>query len=142
MLRLVLLKIVDIRQILSLFGRQLVIIYAYFDKKQTDWKKVKEIYSPEAREIKSDSEFVRFLEVVFRELYDNHSQLNTNRPDSSRLVPSGTDIWAEWQNDRAIITSLRNGFGAEKSGLKVGMEIVSFNNIPITQAINPFIGSR
>lgn len=114
--------------------------YAYFDKKQTDWNKVKEFYAPRVREIKNRSEFVRFLEIVLRELYDNHTQLNTNLSDSSRLVPSGADIWAEWKNDKAVITELRKGFGAEKSGLKIGMEIISFNSVPINKLTDSFIG--
>jgi carboxyl-terminal processing protease len=34
------------------------------------------------------------LEQVVDELYDPHSQLNTNTSKSWRLVPSGTDLWA------------------------------------------------
>lgn len=114
--------------------------YAYFDKKQTDWNKVREIYGAQAAQAKTKREFVRVLEMALRELYDNHLQLNTNLPDSSRLVPSSADIWAEWQNGKAIVTNLRKGFGAEKSGLKIGMEIVNFNNQPIAEAIQPFVG--
>lgn len=114
--------------------------YAYFDKKQTDWNKVREIYEARAAQSKTKREFVRILELALRELYDNHAQLNVNLPDSSRLVPSNADIWAKWQNGKAIITDLRNGFGAEKSGLKVGMEIVNFNGQPIAEAIQPFVG--
>lgn len=115
--------------------------YAYFDKKQTDWDKVKEFYAPRVREVKNRGEFVRFLEIVLRELYDNHTQLNTNLADSSRLVPSGTDIWAEWKNDKAIINDLRSGFGAENTGLKVGMEILSFNSVPINKLVGSFVGN-
>lgn len=114
--------------------------YAYFDKKQTDWNKVKEIYGDRALQVKDKKGFIRLLELALRELYDSHTQLNTNLSDSSRLVPSGTDIRAEWINNKAIITNLRRSFGAERSGLKVGMEIVKFNGKPIEESIKPFIG--
>lgn len=114
--------------------------YAYFDKKQTDWSKVKEIYGSQILQVTDKRGFIRLLELALRELYDNHTQLNTNLSDSSRLVPSGTDIYAEWINKKAIITDLRKAFGAERAGLKVGMEIVNFNGKPIEESIKPFIG--
>ena len=114
--------------------------YAYFDKKQTDWTKVREIYGKQILQITDKKGFIRLLELALRELYDNHTQLNTNLSDSSRLVPSGTDIHAEWINRKAIITDLRKTFGAERAGLKVGMEIVNFNGKPIEESIKPFIG--
>src|SRR5678815_4553006 len=46
-----------------------------------------------------------------------------------------SDIWAEWRKGRAVITQLRRGFSAEQAGLKVGMEIVSINGLPIQEAV-------
>jgi carboxyl-terminal processing protease len=109
--------------------------YAYFDKKETDWNKVRELYRPKLAEVKSRSDFVSLLERVLDELYDNHTSLNTNLKTSPRLVPTGLDLWAEWIKGRAIITQLRSGFSAEQAGLKVGMEIVSINGLPIKEAV-------
>jgi len=47
-------------------------------------------------------------------------------------------MWAEYINDKPIITEVRKGFGAEKSGMKAGMQIISFNDIAIESAIQPF----
>lgn len=109
--------------------------YAYFDKKETDWNKVRALYRPLFAEVKSRSEFVSLLERVLDELYDNHTSLNTNLKTSPRLVPTGIDLWAEWSNGRAIITQIRNGFSAEQAGLKVGMEIISINGLPVKEAV-------
>jgi C-terminal processing protease CtpA/Prc len=109
--------------------------YAYFDKKETDWNKVRELYRPALAGVRTRSDFVTLLERVLDELYDNHTSLNTNLRTSPRLVPSGLDLWAEWHNGRAFITQLRSGFSAEQSGLKVGMEIVSINGLPIHEAV-------
>jgi len=109
--------------------------YSYFDKKQTDWDKVKLIYSPLVDTITSKSNFVLLLETIFHELYDHHASLSTNTAESHRLVPSGTDIWAEYVNNRPTIVEVRNGFGAENSGLKPGMQIVAFNDMVIEDAI-------
>lgn len=114
--------------------------YAYFDKKHTDWNKVKTVYLPQAQNAKSKNELITIFENALEELYDNHFSLNTNLQSSTRLVPTGLDIWAEWINDRPFITEVRKNFSADKAGVKNGMEIVSINGIPIEQAVNNRIG--
>src|SRR5215217_1306649 len=70
--------------------------YSYWDKKQTDWQKVKIVYSPMVDTLTSKRNFILLLEKVFYEIYDHHSSLNTNTEISQKLVPSGADIWAEY----------------------------------------------
>jgi C-terminal processing protease CtpA/Prc len=113
--------------------------YAYFDKTQTDWEKVRTMFGPASDTITSRRSFVLFLEKVFYELYDHHASLNTNTAESQRLVPSGTDIWAEFINGKAVIIELRRDYGAERCGLKAGMEIIAFDDAPIATAIQPFL---
>ena len=109
--------------------------YAYFDKKETDWNKVRELYRPMLAGVKSRSDFVALLEKVLDELYDNHTSLNTNLKTSTRLVPTGLDLWGEWRGKRAVITELRRGFSAEQAGLKVGMEIISINGVSVAESV-------
>ncbi len=109
--------------------------YAYFDKKETDWNKVRELYRLMLASVKNRSDFVTLLEKVLDELYDNHLSLNTNLNTSPRLVPTGLDVWPEWRNGRAVITQLRKGFSAEQAGLRVGMEIISINGVPVENAV-------
>jgi carboxyl-terminal processing protease len=113
--------------------------YAYFNKKKIDWDKVKAIYAPQFDTVSSRNSFISVIEQVFYELYDHHCSLNTNTPLSRRLVPTGADIWAEYVNDRPVIAELRIGFGAEKSGMMPGMEIIAINDIPVEKAIAPFL---
>ena len=114
--------------------------YAYFDQKQTDWQKVREIYRPQIDAVKTRSDFVALLESVLEELYDFHSHLNTNTASSPPLVPSGTDIWAEWIKGRAIITEIRPRSGAEKAGLRIGMQVASINGIVVGVAVGRRVG--
>lgn len=114
--------------------------YAYFDQKQTDWDKVKSVYLPQAEKANSRDELVTIFENTLEELYDNHFSLNTNLKTSTRLEPTGLDLWAEWINGKAIITEVRKGFSAEKAGARNGMEILSINSIPIEKAVNERIG--
>jgi len=127
------------REDFTYFWQTLQDNYAYFDKKQTDWNQVKRLYEKGVDTIKSNWDFVNFLEVVFREIYDDHASLSTNTPYSRRLVPSGTDIWAAFVNGQPLIIEVRKGFGAEKAGIAAGMEIRAINDIPVEQAIEPFL---
>ena len=114
--------------------------YAYFDKKHTDWNKAKTVYLPQAENAQNKNELITVFENALEELYDNHFSLNTNRQSSTRLVPSGLDIWAEWINGKPVVTEVRKGFSADKAGVKNGMEIISINGIPTEQAVNNRIG--
>lgn len=113
--------------------------YAYLKEQNIDWKKIKEIYQPKTEKISTNSEFIHLLESVLNELYNGHSSLNTNLNSSNRLIPSGQDIYVEKINNKFIITDLRKDFGAEKSGLKVTMEITKFNGKPIDEQLNKFL---
>jgi C-terminal processing protease CtpA/Prc len=114
--------------------------YAYFDKKETDWARVREVYRPKAAEVRDRREFVTFLERVLDELYDPHTHLKINTSRSTRLIPTGLDVWAEWRGGKAVITQLRKGFSAEQAGLRVGMEITSVNGVPVGEAVRDRLG--
>ena len=109
--------------------------YAYWHKKQTDWQKVKQLFSPKADSIKNRTEFIQLLEEVIVELYDGHLSLNTNLTSSYQLIPTGTDFWVNFQQGKYKVVDVRNGFLAKSKGIKVGMEIVSIDSIPIDQAV-------
>ncbi|WP_125077617.1 S41 family peptidase [Rufibacter latericius] len=114
--------------------------YCYFDKKQTDWEKVREIYLRQLDTISARGQFVSLLERAFNELYDHHASLNTNTRLSPRLVPSGTDIWAEFVQGKPVVLEVRRGSGAETAGFRAGMEIVSVNEVAVADALKPFLG--
>lgn len=109
--------------------------YAYMDVKQTDWDNVKTIYSKALDTVHTRDQFVSLLEKAMYEIYDHHAILNTNTDHSFRLVPSGTDIWAEYKNGKATITELRKGFGADVCGIKPGMQVIAINDVPVDAAI-------
>ncbi|HWN09522.1 MAG TPA: S41 family peptidase [Pyrinomonadaceae bacterium] len=114
--------------------------YAYLDQKQTDWKKVKDIYRPGLNAVRTRGEFVGLLESMLEELYDSHTHLNTNTPSSPRLVPSGADIWAEWINGRILITEVRPESRADRAGIRIGMQLVSINGVAVDEAVNRRVG--
>ncbi|WP_407479299.1 S41 family peptidase [Elizabethkingia miricola] len=113
--------------------------YAYLNEQQINWQKVKEIYSPKVAEINNTYAFVQFLEKVLNELHNGHSSLNTNLDISNKLVPSGQDIYVEKEQNKYIIADVRKGSGAEKSGLKAGMEVSLFNGKNIDDQVKQFL---
>jgi C-terminal processing protease CtpA/Prc len=83
---------------------------------------------------------VTLLEHVIDELYDPHSQLNTNTSKSYRLVPSGTDLWAEWHDGQAVITQVRENSDAARAGVRAGMSVLTLNGQPIAAAMEARLG--
>lgn len=114
--------------------------YCYFDRKHVDWQKVYKVYRPHAEAAKSREEFITVLERTLDELYDPHTTLRANNPNSTRLIPTGLDLWAEWKDGKAIVTQLRPGFGAEQAGVKVGMIITAINDDALTRAVSNRLG--
>ncbi|SFB75156.1 carboxyl-terminal processing protease [Flexibacter flexilis DSM 6793] len=113
--------------------------HAYLDKQQIDWPKVREIYRPIFANVQNDSDFIKNLEKVINELYNGHISLNTNLNSSNKLVPSGADLFAEKKGNHFFVSDLRKGYEAEACGLRVGMEIVKFNDAPILPQLKAFL---
>lgn len=113
--------------------------FGYFDTQKTDWKKVKEIYKPQVAEIENRDDFIRLLEKCNLELYNGHISLNTNLPSSSKLIPSQTDLWVRKINGKYLIQGIREGFNSDLVGLKIGMEIIKYNDQPIEEALIEFL---
>jgi len=114
--------------------------YCYFEKKQIDWDKLKEGYSRQADTVSSRESFITILENAIYELYDHHCSLRTRNYLSRRLVPTSADLWASFETGKPLIEEVRKGFGAEKAGVSVGMEVVAVNDVPVNEAIKPFLG--
>lgn len=102
--------------------------YAYFDQKQTDWTKVKEVYRKRLKTIKKDWEFTYLIELMKHELYDSHFTLNRNLAFSFRLIPNDLDAYISVRNNRYYINDIRQDYKITNSRLKSGDEILKINN--------------
>jgi carboxyl-terminal processing protease len=109
--------------------------YAYFDIKSTRWNEVASLYAADLKQVTNREQFIALLERVVDELYDPHAQLNVNLQNSPRLVPSGTDLWAEWRGGKATITQVRADSDAERAGVKPNTVVVSFDSRPIADVV-------
>jgi len=113
--------------------------YAYLERQKINCDKVKEIYTPFADKITDRNGYISLMEQVLNELHNGHVSLNTNLASSNRLIPSGLDLRVEKSGGRYFITDLRKGFGADLSGLKIGMEVTAFNEKPIDVQLKQFL---
>ena len=109
--------------------------YVYLGDKATDWPRVREVYGPEAAAAGDDRAFLNVLERAVGELYDDHAGFDTNNGASPRLVPSGTDVWAEWRGGRAVVTAVRAGSAAGRVGLRPGSVVTHVGGRPVEEAV-------
>lgn len=105
--------------------------YVYAADRKIDAKAIYDEYAPAVDRVEDDYGWTLFLEPVIGELFDHHAFLAANTDASPRLVPSGTDVWPEYVENTATITSVRPETPAAKAGLKPGMTIAAFNGIGI-----------
>src|SRR5437870_2197523 len=120
--------------------REIATTYAYFDRKATRWDDVPRLYAAELARVGNKRELIELLEKVIDELYDPHAQLTVNTPASPRLVPSGTDLWAEWHGGNAVITDVRAGSDAARAGIRPGDVVLRLNGSPIEEAVSARMG--
>ena len=113
--------------------------YAYFEKQGIDWIAVRDIYMPKTADIENDAQFIRFMETVINELHNGHVSLNTNLPDSNRIIPSGSDIFAVKTADKFFISDVKPDSGAVQCGIAPGMEVVKFNGVAIAEQLENFL---
>jgi C-terminal processing protease CtpA/Prc len=113
--------------------------YAYWDRTRVDWDRVREIHRPRAAGVRTRREFLGVVEDVVRELHDAHAHAAANTASSPRLVPSGSDVWAEWRDGRSVITDVRTGSGAEQAGVRAGMEVLSIGGRGVREATREYM---
>lgn len=109
--------------------------YVYFDEKKLDWDSVHRRLAPRAREVRDRNAFIGLLEDTIDALHDAHAGLRTNTAHSFRLVPTGADIWADFDGERAVVTEVRPHSAAARAGIRAGQEILAIGGVPVARAV-------
>jgi carboxyl-terminal processing protease len=130
----------DFKQDFDYAWRSIASTYGYFEAKATCWNDVPRLYASDLQRVTTRLDFVGLLERVLDELYDPHIQLTVNTATSPRLVPSGTDLWAEWRGGQAVITQVRADSDAQGAGIKPTTIIVAINDMDISDAVELRLG--
>ncbi len=110
--------------------------YAYYETRRDAWEEACLQARAEAESplVLGQAGHLALLERLIDQLWDNHVSLNTNSAVSPRLVPSGSDLWIEWQNGEAVIGAVRPDSGAALAGLQVGDVVLAINGDPVPGA--------
>ena len=122
------------------FWSQISENYAYFDQKQTDWNRVRQVYRPLFAQVENRNGFISLLERALEELYDFHCNLDTNLDSSAVLVPTDADIWARWQEGKATVVDVRPGSPAWRANIRAGNQVITINGVPVAEAIASRLG--
>jgi C-terminal processing protease CtpA/Prc len=130
----------DFKQDFDFAWRQIASTYAYFDTKATSWADLPRLYNDDLLLVSTREGFIGLLERVLDELYDPHTQLGVNTATSPRLVPSGTDLWAEWRGGEAVITEVRADSDAQRAGIKPSAIVTAIDNVAVADAVEARLG--
>lgn len=130
----------QVREGFHVFCGEIQSTYAYFDLKTTRWDQVEGLYEADLGRVQTRGELIALLERAINELYDDHAQLTVNAATSLMLVPSGTDLWAEWVGAVPTVVEVRRDSDAERAGIQPGAVVLSINDVPIAQAAEQLIG--
>lgn len=114
--------------------------YVYLDDKKTNWDKVSQFAWKNFDNVRNRTDFLSLIERLQIELYDNHVQLLNSTMYSPKVLPSSSDIYAEYKNGKAQVINLMPNTPAFQA-LQINDQIISVNNKPIKNALNRFVGT-
>jgi carboxyl-terminal processing protease len=109
--------------------------YAYFDGSRAAWKRAREQWRPRARAARTRADLVLALEGAIAHLCDDAVTLSEQVAASARLVPSQTDVWAEWKGTDAVITAVRPFGDSDVAGLHPGHVVTHLDGAPIAEVV-------
>ncbi len=101
--------------------------YVYFQPRKNSWREACEHARVDALSVVDKQGALILFERLMDALYDPHASLGTNSGQSPRLVPSGTDLWVEWDGQDLHVVAVRQNGGAAKAGVMVGDIITSIH---------------
>ena len=114
---------------------QIAAQYAYLPDRHIDIAKLRKVYVAEASAACDAHAFLGVLEHLLAEMHDHHIEANVNNAASPQLVPTGAELWASFQNGRAVIEAVRPGSSLEQAGLRAGDEVVGIAGMPARDAV-------
>jgi carboxyl-terminal processing protease len=83
----------------------------------------------------SRDQLLPVLERALECVHDHHATFNTNLETSTRLVPTGLQVWAAWTDREAVVTQVRHDSAAWHAGVRRGDVIVTIDDMPTDDAV-------
>jgi len=118
--------------------------YPFTQDKNIDWDSLYSKYSSQVADARNDTDFYKALHDFTLEIPDGHVGLSFNADVFYEERGGGIGlVLTELSDGRVIATQVLPGYPAASEGIQVGAEIISWNDVIISQAISaevPFLG--
>lgn len=109
--------------------------YVYLDEKALDVNCLREQYSKQINDLKTQDDVVLLFETLLCEFYDSHLILNTNIHASYRLY---APIYVRLQNEKFVITNVWQSQLMKSTNEIIGSEVATINGVDVNKAILNF----
>jgi carboxyl-terminal processing protease len=118
--------------------------YPFTADKNIDWGIIKEKYLPGLARVSDDEEFYKFLHDFIQEIPDAHVGMPVDGQVFFDTFGGSIGlVLAELSDKSVIVTNVIPDSPAAKAGIQPGAEITSWNDMPVTAAIDavvPYFG--
>ncbi len=118
--------------------------YPFTQDKGIDWQALYEQYQPAIANARDDEQFYRALKDFASSIPDGHVGLSYEPNLLLELHGGGLGMLVEELSDgKVIVTHVIPGEPADRAGIEVGAELLSWNDAPVQDAIaavKPFFG--
>lgn len=119
--------------------------YPFTQEKGIDWERLKAESLPLIENARNDSEFYEALYTFAQRIPDGHVNLSLDADDFYKKAGGGFGlVLAELSDGRVIATQVLEDMPADRAGMRVGAEILTWNDMPVGEAIAkvvPYLGS-
>jgi carboxyl-terminal processing protease len=114
--------------------------YAYFERESVSGEAIIKEFAPNATAAKTDEEFIAILKVVERNFADPHFLVGPRNDADMSVIPTSSDIYAEWRDSKVIVVDVRAGGSAQQEGVSPGDIVVSINDESAADWITKLLG--
>ena len=110
--------------------------YPFTEEKGIDWDELYDRFSTEIADVRNDSEFYRAIWAFCQQIPDGHIGISFNQEFFFSQKGGGLGlVLTELTDGRVLAVQVLSGYPAAEAGLKVGAELITWNDKPISEAI-------
>jgi C-terminal processing protease CtpA/Prc len=118
--------------------------YPFTQEKGIDWDQLYSEYSSRVADAKNDTDYYKAIRDFTYEIHDGHVGLTIDSNVFYEEQGRGLGmVLAELTDGRVLVTQVFPGYPAANAGIEVGAEILTWNNMPVGEAISevqPYFG--
>jgi C-terminal processing protease CtpA/Prc len=118
--------------------------YPFTQDKGIDWDSLYTEYSARVADVRNDTDFYKVIRDFTQEIPDGHVGLSIDPNVFYEERGGGIGlVLTELSDGRVLATQVISGYPAAAEGVQVGAQIISWNGMPVSQAISaeqPYFG--